>query len=149
MTPFSSVAILEKLALLKVAFCRAPVFSRASSRRTSVITSTAPAASSGRAVIASPLAIWLSFPNVVLPTTPAAGSMRRARHRSPPQTRGVAPSRGTNLTVAALHYPDHPCTRDANSLKQRMPAIEPRLDGLHQEQVCQGQQRNRGQQRQR
>jgi hypothetical protein len=30
MTPFSSVAILEKLALLKMAFCNAPVFSNAS-----------------------------------------------------------------------------------------------------------------------
>src|SRR5512140_3023475 len=46
MTPFSSVAILEKLALLKIAFCKAPVLSRASSRRTSVTTSTVPAASS-------------------------------------------------------------------------------------------------------
>src|ERR1017187_3868321 len=45
MTPFSSVAILEKLALLKIAFCKAPVFSRASSRRTSVMTSTVPAPS--------------------------------------------------------------------------------------------------------
>src|SRR4051794_19054690 len=46
MTPFSSVAMLEKLALLKIAFCKAPVLSRASSRRPSVITSTVTAASS-------------------------------------------------------------------------------------------------------
>jgi hypothetical protein len=46
MTPFSSVAMLEKLALLKIAFCRAPVLSRASLRRTSVTTSGLPAASS-------------------------------------------------------------------------------------------------------
>src|ERR1017187_6964333 len=46
MTPFSSVAMLEKLALLKIAFCSAPVLSRAASRRTSVTTSTVPAASS-------------------------------------------------------------------------------------------------------
>ena len=45
MTPFSSVAILEKLALLKIAFCKAPVFRRASLRRTSATTSTAPEAS--------------------------------------------------------------------------------------------------------
>ena len=31
MTPFSSVAMLEKLALLKMAFCRAPALSSASS----------------------------------------------------------------------------------------------------------------------
>src|SRR5450631_1148256 len=36
MTPFASVAMLEKLALLKIALCRAPFFSRASWRRTSV-----------------------------------------------------------------------------------------------------------------
>jgi hypothetical protein len=36
MTPFSSVAMLEKLALLKIAFCSAPVLSRAASRRTSL-----------------------------------------------------------------------------------------------------------------
>src|ERR1039457_2571734 len=41
MTPFASVAMLEKLALLKIAFCKAPVFSRVSSRRTSVTISTA------------------------------------------------------------------------------------------------------------
>ena len=39
MTPFSSVAMLEKLALLRMAFCSAPVLSRAASRRTSVTTS--------------------------------------------------------------------------------------------------------------
>src|ERR1035438_5468126 len=48
MTPFSSVAILEKLALLKIASCKAPVFSRASSRRTSVITSAVRAVSSAK-----------------------------------------------------------------------------------------------------
>src|ERR1039458_8531320 len=41
MTPFASVAMLEKLALLKIAFCKAPAFSRTSSRRTSVTISTA------------------------------------------------------------------------------------------------------------
>src|ERR1019366_2872971 len=44
MTPFSSVAILEKLALLKIAFCKAPAFSRASLRWTSMTTSSVPAA---------------------------------------------------------------------------------------------------------
>jgi hypothetical protein len=36
MTPFSSVAMLEKFALLKIALCKAPVFSRALASRTSV-----------------------------------------------------------------------------------------------------------------
>src|SRR3954469_18502016 len=40
-TPFSSVAMIEKLALLRIAFCKAPVFSNASFRRTSVIASVA------------------------------------------------------------------------------------------------------------
>src|SRR5450756_2243038 len=44
MTPFASVAILEKLALLKIAFCKAPVLSKASWRRTSVMPSALPAA---------------------------------------------------------------------------------------------------------
>jgi hypothetical protein len=35
MTPFASVAMLEKLALLKIALCRAPVFRRAFVCRTS------------------------------------------------------------------------------------------------------------------
>src|ERR1700676_2108939 len=42
MTPFASVAILEKLALLRIAFCKAPVFSKACWRRTSVRPSAAP-----------------------------------------------------------------------------------------------------------
>jgi hypothetical protein len=37
MTPFASVAMLEKLALLKMALCRAPVFRRASACRASVL----------------------------------------------------------------------------------------------------------------
>src|SRR5664279_317961 len=39
MTPFASVAILEKLALLKIALCRAPVVSRASVCRRAVFAS--------------------------------------------------------------------------------------------------------------
>src|ERR1017187_2552899 len=102
MTPFSSVAILEKLALLKIAFCKAPVFSRASSRRTSVMTSTMPEASSeiagswycadtepaaplpspsAKFAVTSAFAMWVSFLNVVQP------------HR----------------------YLDDPCTSDANT----------------------------------
>src|SRR5688572_13935028 len=40
-TPFSSVAMLEKLALFRIAFCRAPVLSTTSLRRTSVMTAPA------------------------------------------------------------------------------------------------------------
>src|SRR5580704_3068020 len=49
MTPFSSVAMLEKLALLKIAFCKAPAFIRASLRRASVTTFSLPAAAAGMA----------------------------------------------------------------------------------------------------
>src|SRR5260221_439790 len=52
MTPFSSVAMIEKLALLRIAFCRAPVLSSASCRRTSAITFAVPASPS-RAVSGS------------------------------------------------------------------------------------------------
>ena len=45
MTPLASVAMLEKLALLKMALCNAPVFSSASGERTSV------AASAGSVVL--------------------------------------------------------------------------------------------------
>src|ERR1700676_2043905 len=45
MTPFASVAILEKLALLKIALCKAPVLSRASVCRTSTLASAASAVS--------------------------------------------------------------------------------------------------------
>src|SRR6185295_6999652 len=47
MTPVASVAMLEKLALLKIALCKAPVFRRACAWRTSRVTSTASAALSG------------------------------------------------------------------------------------------------------
>jgi hypothetical protein len=45
-TPFSSVAMLEKLALLKMAFCSAPVFNSASLRRISAPPSPEPAGTS-------------------------------------------------------------------------------------------------------
>src|SRR3972149_8027429 len=47
MAPFASGAILEKLALLRIAFCKAPVLSKASWRRTSVMPSALPAAGLG------------------------------------------------------------------------------------------------------
>src|SRR5687767_4582645 len=47
MTPKASVAMLEKLALLKIAACKAPVLSNASACRTSTVTSTVPTALRG------------------------------------------------------------------------------------------------------
>src|SRR6185436_17329952 len=43
MTSFASVAMLEKLALLRMASCKAPVVSKASWRRTSMMPSAVPA----------------------------------------------------------------------------------------------------------
>jgi hypothetical protein len=45
MIPFSSVAIIEKLALVRIAFCKAPVFSNASWRRPSTMPSALPPSS--------------------------------------------------------------------------------------------------------
>src|SRR3972149_1459464 len=45
MMPFSSVAIIEKLALVRIAFCKAPVLSNASWRRISVMPPALPAPS--------------------------------------------------------------------------------------------------------
>src|SRR4030043_270083 len=45
MMPFSSVAMIEKLALVRIAFCNAPVLSNAFWRRTSVLPCALPASS--------------------------------------------------------------------------------------------------------
>ena len=45
MMPFSSVAMIEKLALVRMAVCSAPVFSKASWRLTSVMRAALPASS--------------------------------------------------------------------------------------------------------
>src|SRR5438067_1913289 len=47
-TPRSSVAMLEKLALLKIASCNAPVFSTTACRRVSLMTSRLPGSSASR-----------------------------------------------------------------------------------------------------
>src|SRR5712672_1053052 len=73
MTPFASVAMLEKLALLKIALCRAPAVSRASCRRPSVMTSTMPAASS----IAPELRPFLDMAHL----RPGMRSARRTREQ--------------------------------------------------------------------
>src|SRR6267143_1380742 len=66
MTPFSSVAMLEKLALLKIAFCNAPVLSKALLRRISAPTSsTLPTSSSGHAGVPASADIVLLLCRVV------------------------------------------------------------------------------------
>src|ERR1039458_6185235 len=51
MTPFASVAMLEKLALLKIARCRAPALSSASSACLRAVTSLAPSETPIRVVV--------------------------------------------------------------------------------------------------
>src|SRR6476620_1945214 len=65
MTPFASVAILEKLALLKIAFCRAPAFSSTSSACLREVTSPAPPVTPIRVLVTSfPLAMVLPSGNL-------------------------------------------------------------------------------------
>src|SRR6202035_229820 len=60
MTPFASVAMLEKLALLKIAFCRAPALSSTSSACLREVTSPAPSETPIRLLVTSfPLAMVL------------------------------------------------------------------------------------------
>src|SRR5437016_4118213 len=60
MTPFASVAMLEKLALLKIAFCRAPAFSSTSSACLRELTSPVPSETPIRVLVTSfPLAMVL------------------------------------------------------------------------------------------
>src|SRR5450759_463454 len=88
MTPFSSVAILEKLALLKIAFCKAPVLSSASSRRTSVTTSTVPAAS-------AEMAGSLDCADIFHPPSAYPDRNSHFSDYKPP---------GFDISVAQLHY---------------------------------------------
>src|SRR6476620_6697571 len=60
MTPFASVAMLEKLALLKIAFCRAPAFKGTSSACLREVTSRDPSSKTSRILVTSfPLAMVL------------------------------------------------------------------------------------------
>src|SRR5882724_11758241 len=79
MTPFSSVAMLEKLALLKIAFCKAPVLSRAASRRTSVTASALPASPSRKAEswICSDMAASVQIVKLKNSITPRTSPPRR------------------------------------------------------------------------
>src|ERR1041385_1709566 len=85
MTPFASVAILEKLALLKMGLWRAPVLSRASWRRTSVRRSTEPASVSRTAGSRHGVGTVPSFPGE---RCSSAASRRQGAYAYP---RGGAP----------------------------------------------------------
>src|SRR3954462_7852507 len=75
MTPFASVAILEKLALLKIAFCKAPAVSRASCRRPSVMTSAVPVTESELFLASSAVGFIVCPPG--LPSEQFAGWFER------------------------------------------------------------------------
>src|SRR6202045_1425764 len=65
MTPFASGAMLEKLALLKIAFCRAPAFSSTSSACLGELTSPAPSETPIRVLVTSfPLAMVFASGNL-------------------------------------------------------------------------------------
>src|SRR5246500_5949818 len=70
-TPFASVAMLEKLALLKIAFCRAPAFSSTSSACLREVTSPAPSETPIRVLVTSfPLAMVLPSGNLYCLSVP-------------------------------------------------------------------------------
>src|ERR1700733_9801667 len=74
MTPLASVAMLEKLALLKMAFCKAPVLSSVSACRTSVSSS----------IVSAPF-LWAANMDLRLRTDAdplhSLGAIRRGRTR--------------------------------------------------------------------
>src|SRR5947207_1362141 len=88
MMPFSSVAMIEKLALFRIALCKAPVLSRASSRCTSILAASEPASLSRAAesgFVASMAQTSVQFVKVVtaiqegvvaLPALPATDAVR-------------------------------------------------------------------------
>src|SRR6185436_4199416 len=95
MTPFASVAMLEKFALLKIALCRAPVCNRASVWRTSLFASTA------SATLLSAVGTCPRFcPDSLAPTRrpmDGGGSIRRQLERT-------LPVQGTYVRYCTAHH---------------------------------------------
>src|ERR1700687_4476157 len=81
MTPFASVAMLEKLALLKIALCNAPVFSRASVCMTSGTSRTFTATAAASGVVSWTVSMCPPFPE----------SLGNRRRRFGDQLRGICP----------------------------------------------------------
>src|SRR5205807_3378290 len=85
MTPRSSVAVLEKLALLKIAACKAPALNRTSWRRTSVMTSAVPASPLG--IVSSSIFSSIAFSSaaqVLLETGDHFREYHRLGHKRDP-----------------------------------------------------------------
>src|SRR6187402_2497962 len=82
MTPFSSVAMLEKFALLRIAFCNAPVLSKVCWRRTSVRPSALGASTWGVRPLRSFLII-VPAPQLLWPTHPTPTPAVRAEELAP------------------------------------------------------------------
>src|ERR1700687_4115909 len=105
MTPFASVAMLEKLALLKIALCNAPVLSRASLCRTSMLASAASAVLLSAVGIRSPVPEKAGSAVVSLQPTIQAPP-RRVAARNPI---GLFPLGHAGHTVLAVeHLTDFP-----------------------------------------
>src|ERR1019366_4584428 len=97
MTPFASVAMLEKLALLKIALCRAPTLSSASLRRTSVTTFPVPGSPSRIALCS----IFVPFLNCDWPCFVFSFSAVGARERRSTLARHFAPQLRDRCAVIA------------------------------------------------
>src|SRR5579883_1065407 len=131
MTPFSSVAMLEKFALLKMAFCKAPVLSRASSRWTSAIAGSgfgagkqpvaSPADSAG-SVVPSPFVIGL------YPRHAGGHHVRAARSNS---ARLGKPAATAELHADPARIVSDPVGRPLH--RHQIAAVDPRLLLLHSE----------------
>src|SRR5471030_1809365 len=93
MTPFASVAMLEKLALLKIALCRAPALSSASSACLRNVRSPAPLETPIPVLLVA--AFWLA---AVLPPVTGARS-RGLRLRSVRDEGGMAPLGGLVMVL--------------------------------------------------
>src|SRR5205085_7645088 len=86
MTPFASVAMLEKLALLKIAFCSAPAFSSTSSACAREVTSAARSETLERALAGFfPRAIRLS-PVIYTKRFSVSAAGRAQKMKTPPMS---------------------------------------------------------------
>src|ERR1043166_2116197 len=90
MTPFASVAIHEKLALLKIARCRAPALSSTSSASLREVASPV--------LPATPIRVLVASVTLAIPSPPVTDARSRGKGRRPDATK--ADSRQRQRTIA-------------------------------------------------
>src|SRR5712672_157918 len=110
MTPFSSVAMIEKVALLRIAFCNAPVFSKASLRRTSVIGSAA-GPLSPRTASDGVLIVLFLFLASLRPRRPHHGCRARGPSQSVPLPGPSNPHSSARRWLRSSHFGRAPSDR--------------------------------------